>query len=123
MSVAEPDPAAHTALVLEGTSSKVVLAGPAPGMLAAKGFGPGMWLAIVWSALLTVIVVLAPYLPFIEDPDQPSRFIEQGPSTAHWFGTDQLGRDLFARVAWGGRVSLTIGVASLVLGFFIGGLL
>ena len=123
MSVAEPDPTAHTALVLEGTSSKVVLAGPSPGMLAAKGFGPGMWLAIVWCVLLTVIVALAPYLPFIEDPDQPSRFIEEGPSTAHWFGTDQLGRDLFARVAWGGRVSLTIGVASLVLGFLIGGLL
>jgi len=123
MSVAEPDPTAHTALVLEGTSSKVVLAGPTPGMLAAKGLGPSMWLAFAWCAVLAFFVVGAPYLPFVQDPDTPSRFIEQGPSSAHWFGTDQLGRDMFARVAWGGRVSLSIGFVALILGFFIGGLL
>jgi peptide/nickel transport system permease protein len=123
MSVAEPDPTANTALVLEGTSSKVVLAGPTPGMLAAKGIGFSMWLAFIWCGLLGFVVVLAPYLPFVQDPDAPSRFIEQGPSSAHWFGTDQLGRDMFARVAWGGRVSLSIGFAALILGFFIGGLL
>ena len=123
MSAAEPDPTAHTALVLEGTSSKVVLAGPTPGMVAAKGLGPSMWLAFIWCGVLLFLVVLAPYLPFIKDPDKPSRFIEQSPSTTNWFGTDQLGRDVFARVVWGGRVSLTIGFAALILGFVIGGLL
>ena len=48
----------------------------------------------------------------------------QPPSTAHWFGTDELGRDIFARVAWGSRLSLSIGFSaaafSLMLGGFIG---
>ena len=48
MSVAEPDPTANTALVLEGTSSKVVLAGRTQEGLATKGLGLSMWLAFAW---------------------------------------------------------------------------
>jgi peptide/nickel transport system permease protein len=48
----------------------------------------------------------------------------QPPSSAHWFGTDQQGRDVFARVVWGSRYSLAIGFSaaafSLLLGGFIG---
>lgn len=48
----------------------------------------------------------------------------QGPSAAHWFGTDDMGRDIFGRVLYGARVSLTVGVfatlISLVLGTFLG---
>ena len=121
MSAAEPD--LPTALALEGTSAPVVLAGTGAEASKAKGLGVGMWLAFIWLAVLGFVVALAPWLPFIKDPDQPSRFIEEGPSAEYWFGTDQLGRDMFARVVWGGRVSLTIGIGSLVLGFVLGGLL
>lgn len=48
----------------------------------------------------------------------------QGPSAAHWFGTDDLGRDIFTRILYGGRYSLTIGIISvsfaLVVGIVIG---
>lgn len=48
----------------------------------------------------------------------------QGPSAEHWFGTDHIGRDVFARVVHGAKISMTIGVAStvisVVLGSFIG---
>ena len=47
----------------------------------------------------------------------------QGPSAEHWFGTDNLGRDVFARVVHGSRYSLWIGVSTSVLSLIIGGLL
>jgi peptide/nickel transport system permease protein len=48
----------------------------------------------------------------------------QGPSAAHWFGTDQYGRDVLSRVIRGARISMTVGIISvgigLVLGVFLG---
>src|SRR5689334_11057232 len=89
-----------------------------------KRLNIGMWIAGVWLVVLGLLTLLAPILPFIEDPDKIGvGDVQESPSLAHWMGTDQNGRDLFARVVWGGRVSLTIGVLSLLLGFFIGGLI
>lgn len=47
----------------------------------------------------------------------------QPPSAEHWFGTDIYGRDIFARVIYGARISLTIGVVTVILSTAIGGLL
>lgn len=47
----------------------------------------------------------------------------QEPSKEHLFGTDELGRDMLARILWGGRTSILAGVLSLGLGFLIGGFL
>lgn len=47
----------------------------------------------------------------------------QGPSAEHWFGTDNLGRDVFARVVHGSRYSLLIGISTSILSLLIGGLL
>lgn len=82
--------------------------------------------AIVSLALLLVIVVAclaAPLLPF--DPDQTDVVNRLAPPSAeHPFGTDELGRDYFARVLHGGRVSLTVGLlamlTSLVIGIVVG---
>jgi len=46
--------------------------------------------------------------------------ILQGPSSAHWFGTDALGRDQFTRVVWGIRTSMEVGVFVAVLSTFVG---
>ena len=43
-----------------------------------------------------------------------------GPSTAHWFGTDQIGRDLFTQVVFGARVSLEVGIIAVLLALAIG---
>ena len=45
----------------------------------------------------------------------------QSPSRYHWFGTDDLGRDVFARVVWGSRFSLSIGLSAATVALFIGG--
>jgi peptide/nickel transport system permease protein len=47
----------------------------------------------------------------------------QGPSAKHWFGTDLYGRDIFARVVYGSRISLSIGIFTVIVSTGIGGLL
>lgn len=47
----------------------------------------------------------------------------KGPSREHWFGTDELGRDLFSRVVYGARTSLTVGLSVVALTIFMGGLI
>ncbi len=54
---------------------------------------------------------VAPY-----SPDATGALPVAGPSGAHWFGTDQLGRDIFARVVYGARQSLFLGIGSSVAG-------
>jgi peptide/nickel transport system permease protein len=89
-----------------------------------KKLGFGFWLAVGWLALLITLAVLAPVLPFVDDPNvsQADAFAA-APSVDHWFGGDDIGRDVFARVIWGARVSLFIGVAAVTFGFIIGGTL
>lgn len=48
--------------------------------------------------------------------------LRQPPSWQHWMGTDDLGRDLFTRILWGGRVSIAIGVLSALIGTALGAL-
>ncbi len=49
--------------------------------------------------------------------------INKPPSFSHWLGTDQLGRDILTRLMQAGRISLTIGLASMVLSVILGALL
>jgi peptide/nickel transport system permease protein len=88
-----------------------------------KGLGFGAWVAIGWLALVVGAAVLAPILP-IPDPNKDvfSGLNRQGPSLDHLFGVDANGRDVLARVIWGGRNSLAIGFFSIVIGFIIGGI-
>lgn len=59
---------------------------------------------------------IASYAPAAPDYDN----LLAGPSAAHWFGTDAYGRDIFSRVLWGGRISLSVGFISVALGGFTG---
>ena len=51
------------------------------------------------------------------------RSLTKPPSFSHWLGTDQLGRDILTRLMQAGRISLTIGLASMVLSVILGALL
>ena len=63
--------------------------------------------------LVVLAALLAPLLP-LHDPTQQSwGLVRKAPSLAHWFGTDESGRDVFSRVVWGARASLTAGIISV----------
>lgn len=73
-------------------------------------------IALAFLILLTAAAVLAPWVaPY--DPSAPDYLnVLQGPSAAHWAGTDTYGRDIFSRIIWGARISLTVGFLSVSLG-------
>jgi peptide/nickel transport system permease protein len=84
-------------------------------------------LATAGAVMITVFVACAIFAPWIapQDPayiDLPSRLM--GPSAAHWFGTDELGRDILSRIIYGARISMLVGTCvvavSLTLGLIFG---
>jgi peptide/nickel transport system permease protein len=77
---------------------------------------------LVFLVLLVLAAVLAPWITPVGVTERSSHF-RSPPSRAHWFGTDLIGRDVFSRVVYGARVSLTIGVAATAMSVAIGVLL
>ncbi len=78
-------------------------------------------LSIATLLLMLTLCYLLPLFPFVADPNatQLSRIAEL-PSWEHPFGTDQLGRDLFARVLYGGRISLLVALVASGVSLLIG---
>jgi peptide/nickel transport system permease protein len=93
----------------------------------------GLWkaftknrLAVVGGVVVLCLMVLAILAPLMApwDPNRPDvRKILEPPSPRHWFGTDQLGRDVLSRMLYGARVSLAVGFVSVGIAATIGLLL
>jgi len=85
-------------------------------------------LAMFGLYLVIIIVLAAIFAPFITKYDPYTQLIwTEGraaqlapPSAKHWFGTDVYGRDIFTRVVYGARISLQIGIASVLISVLIG---
>jgi peptide/nickel transport system permease protein len=75
-----------------------------------------------WVVVVALSAVLAPVLP-IEPNRGDLRDRYTGLTSEHWFGTDGNGRDLFARVVFGGRVALLVGVVAVLIGVVLGAIL
>lgn len=79
--------------------------------------------AMIGLGLITTFVLLAVLAPFVApyDPIKTSwTLVRKAPSAAHWFGTDDLGRDVLARVIYGTRASLLAGAISVVIALSVG---
>ena len=81
--------------------------------------------AILGLILLFAIIVIAVAAPYIFDyeTDVIANNIKermQAPSAEHWFGTDDLGRDIFARVCYGARYSLAVGIIAVLIALVFG---
>ena len=91
---------------------------------AATALGRRNRLAGAGMVLVSILVVFAIFAPWIA-PQNPSAIDLsirlQPPSAAHWFGTDELGRDILSRVIYGARISMLVG-ASVVAGSLLIGL-
>jgi peptide/nickel transport system permease protein len=78
-------------------------------------------LGLVSVGILLVLVIAGICAPLIAATPQPyGDQVLHGPSGAHWFGTDNLGRDLFAEVVWGARISIVVAALSSALAIVIG---
>jgi peptide/nickel transport system permease protein len=84
---------------------------------------PLPWEILIGAGLLTAVAAMAVFAPLITPIDPRALALDQRlllPAPGHPFGTDDLGRDLFARVLFGGRVSLGVGVAAALLSALVG---
>jgi peptide/nickel transport system permease protein len=82
--------------------------------------------AVVGAAVVAAIVLLAVFAPLLAPSDPLAQHVAQGaqaPSAAHWFGTDKLGRDVFARILYGARISIRIGFVAVGLAITVGTLI
>jgi peptide/nickel transport system permease protein len=84
-------------------------------------------LAAIGAVLIAIFIIFAISAPWIVPQDPASIHLAirlQSPSHAHWFGTDELGRDILSRIIFGARISMLVGscvvAASLGLGLIIG---
>jgi peptide/nickel transport system permease protein len=78
---------------------------------------------IIGGAIVLAWLFVAAFAPFIAPYDPIKVNVSDSltpPGAAHWLGTDDLGRDVFSRVLWGSRVSLSVGVISVSIGLLIG---
>ena len=77
--------------------------------------------SVLFLLLLILLSMLAPVLPLDPNTTNVSQ-MNQPPSLDHLFGTDNVGRDYFARVLYGGRISLLVGVLAMLASVLIGSL-
>jgi peptide/nickel transport system permease protein len=79
--------------------------------------------SLVFIGLLAFIAVFGPYLVPYNPVETDMVNALKSPSAQHWFGTDQLGMDIFSRVIVGARVSLTVGILAVLIAMTVGVLL
>lgn len=75
--------------------------------------------AALFLLLVIILSLIAPLLPL--DANKTDVFhILEAPSKGHWFGTDEIGRDYFSRIIYGGRVSITVGILAMLMSTILG---
>ncbi|MEY4863869.1 MAG: dipeptide transporter [Pseudomonadota bacterium] len=108
----EPSAAGHAALAARNSPARLALRSLVRRPSAIFGF-----------TVLALVALLAVFAPWIApyDPLATSwALVRKAPSAAHWFGTDEVGRDLLSRVIWGGRASLSAGVIAVAIAVGVG---
>lgn len=77
-------------------------------------------LGLFFVILITLIAIFGPMISTHNYYAQDFSVANQRPSSEHWFGTDMYGRDIFVRILYGARISLTVGYVASILNLFIG---
>lgn len=126
--------------IVDVSDDIVVIEAPdkAADTVTKKTLGLGFWLAIGWIVLICLLAIFADVLP-LKDPDTSYTEIGEveniitgnvteteipgpfAPSGDHWFGRDQLSRDVLSRTIYGARISLVVGFVAIALGMVVGG--
>lgn len=109
-----------------GAATAAVEADPsAPGSVTRKRPRQILiWFALGWLGLVAVAAVTGPWLPLADPENQDLSNRLAGPFTSgHLLGTDDLGRDILARLVAGSRISVVIGLSAVGIGMVVGGTL
>lgn len=77
--------------------------------------------ASAWLGLILILAIFASFLPIPGPQDQDLLSMLMLPGEIHWLGADSLGRDLLSRVIYGARISLSVGLGSVLIGLMVGG--
>jgi len=88
-------------------------------LVRSKTFIVGGLIVAWWTLCAIAGYHIAPYTPFEQDLNS----VNSAPSSTHWFGTDQIGRDVFSRVLAGARSVMVVSLAATVLGTVLGTIL
>jgi peptide/nickel transport system permease protein len=89
----------------------------------SRRLGTLFWIAIGWMMFMFAVAIFAPVLPLPSPTDMDMLERRAPVSALHWLGTDGLGRDELARLVYGARISLVVGLCAPMIGVTIGGAL
>jgi len=95
----------------------------------SRGLGLAAWLSIAWMVFVVGGALLAPYLPIDDHREIVTNIARRGPlaeagsAPGHLLGGDGNGRDMLARLLWGGRTTLLVATLAVLFGFVLGGVL
>ena len=78
--------------------------------------------SLFFLLFLSVLAICAPWVSNFSYFDQNADHALQFPNSTYWFGTDSLGRDLFSRLVYGARISLSVGFFTAIFSLIIGGI-
>ena len=98
---------------LELSVQEEIIAAP---VKQTRRLGTLFWMAVGWMVLVFALAIFAPVLP-LSSPTDMDMLDRRAPFSAlHWLGTDGLGRDELARLIYGARISLLVGLCAPVIG-------
>ena len=105
---------------LELSVQEEIIAAP---VKQTRRLGTLFWMAVGWLVLVFALAIFAPALP-LSSPTDMDMLDRRAPFSAlHWLGTDGLGRDELARLIYGARISLLVGLCAPAIGLTVGGAL
>ena len=105
---------------LELSVQEEIIAAP---VKQTRRLGTLFWMAVGWIVLVFALAIFAPVLP-LSSPTDMDMLDRRAPFSAlHWLGTDGLGRDELARLIYGARISLSVGLCAPAIGLTVGGAL
>ena len=111
---------AETALTIAGPTSAEPVETPTARAIRRFKRRKGAVVALVLIAIFVAAAVLAPLISPYNPDLQTWTAVRKVPSALHWFGTDDVGRDVLARVIFGARASLLAGVISVAIAVLVG---
>jgi len=90
-------------------------------LIQVFGANKTSWVGFVLLLAICIMALAAPWIAGFDPLEQDIIGKMAEPSDAHWFGTDEFGRDVFARLVWGARISLLVSISAISIALTVGG--